>query len=182
MRKRFLQLLLTGLFAVICINSFAQINVNGTVTSDDGELLPGVSILVKGTANGVVTDFEGNYTFNGVPTDAVLVFSFVGMQTQEVVVDGKFKIDVVLTTSSIGMDEVVVTALGISREKKSLGYSVAEVDGESLQKVAQENVLNALSGKVSGVTVNSTGGPGSSVSMVIRGASSLTSDNQPFLW
>nr|WP_319570488.1 SusC/RagA family TonB-linked outer membrane protein [uncultured Draconibacterium sp.] len=179
MRKRFLQLLLTGLFAVICINSFAQINVNGTVTSDDGELLPGVSILVKGTANGVVTDFEGNYTFNGVPTDAVLVFSFVGMQTQEVVVDGKFKIDVVLTTSSIGMDEVVVTALGISREKKSLGYSVAEVDGESLQKVAQENVLNALSGKVSGVTVNSTGGPGSSVSMVIRGASSLTSDNQP---
>ena len=179
MRKRFLQLLLTGLFAVICINSFAQINVNGTVTSDDGELLPGVSILVKGTANGVVTDFEGNYTFNGVPADAVLVFSFVGMQTQEVVVNGKFKIDVVLTTSSIGMDEVVVTALGISREKKSLGYSVAEVDGESLQKVAQENVLNALSGKVSGVTVNSTGGPGSSVSMVIRGASSLTSDNQP---
>lgn len=179
MRKRFLQLLLTGLFAVICLNSFAQINVSGTVTSDDGELLPGVSIVVKGTANGVVTDFEGNYTFNGVPSDAILVYSFVGMQTQEVAVDGRSKIDVVLATSSIGMDEVVVTALGISREKKSLGYSVAEVDGESLQKVAQENVLNALSGKVAGVTVNSTGGPGSSVSMVIRGASSLTSDNQP---
>lgn len=175
MRKRFLQLLLTGLFAVICLNSFAQINVSGTVTSDDGELLPGVSIVVKGTANGVVTDFEGNYTFNGVPSDAILVYSFVGMQTQEVAVDGRSKIDVVLATSSIGMDEVVVTALGISREKKSLGYSVAEVDGESLQKVAQENVLNALSGKVAGVTVNSTGGPGSSVSMVIRGASSLVS-------
>lgn len=179
MRKRLLELFLTGLFAVICLNSFAQINVSGTVTSDDGELLPGVSIVVKGTANGVVTNFEGNYTFNGVPSDAIFVFSFVGMQTQEVAVEGRTRIDVVLATSSIGMDEVVVTALGISREKKSLGYSVGEVDGESLQKVAQENVLNALSGKVAGVTVNSTGGPGSSVSMVIRGASSLTSDNQP---
>ncbi len=179
MKKRFLQLLLTGLFALICLNSFAQINVSGTVTSDDGELLPGVSIVVKGTANGVVTNFEGNYTFNGVPSDAILVYSFVGMQTQEVAVDGRSKIDVVLETSSIGMDEVVVTALGISREKKSLGYSVAEVEGESLQNVAQENVLNALSGKVAGVQINSVGGAGSSVSMVIRGASSLTSDNQP---
>lgn len=179
MKRRILKLFLSGLFAVICLNSFAQINVSGTVKSDDGELLPGVSIIAKGTANGVVTDFNGEYTFRGVSSDAVLVFSFVGMQTQEVAVNGKSEIDVTLVTSSIGMDEVVVTALGISREKKSLGYSVAEVDGDNLQKVAQENVLNALSGKVAGVTINSTGGPGSSVSMVIRGASSLTSDNQP---
>ena len=101
------------------------------------------------------------------------------METQNVPVNGRSVVDVILQSSTIGVDEVVVTALGISREKKSLGYSVAEVDGESLQKVAQENVLNSLSGKVSGVAINSTGGAGSSVSMVIRGASSLTSDNQP---
>ena len=84
-----------------------------------------------------------------------------------------------MVTSSIAMDEVVITALGISREKKSLGYSVGEVEGADLQKVTQENILNSLAGRVSGVVINSTGGAGSSVSMVIRGASSLTSDNQP---
>ncbi len=174
-----LQTLLLALFTMLCTATYAQTTVSGSVQSDDGELLPGVSILVKGTTIGVVTDFNGNYTLSGVPTDATLVFSFVGMTTQEVPVDGRSTINVTMVTSSIGVDEVVVTALGISREKKSLGYSVAEVEGESLQKVAQENVLNALSGKVAGVQINSVGGAGSSVSMVIRGASSLTSDNQP---
>ncbi|MCK3682827.1 SusC/RagA family TonB-linked outer membrane protein [Maribellus sp. YY47] len=179
MKRKFQKMLFTALFTVMCFTAFSQVNVSGTVSSEDGELLPGVSILVKGTSQGVITDIDGNYSLKSVPADATLVFSFVGMKTQEVAVDGKAVINVVLQMSAVGVDEVVVTALGISREKKSLGYSVAEVDGENLQKVAQENVLNALSGKVAGVTINSTGGPGSSVSMVIRGASSLTSDNQP---
>lgn len=155
------------------------LTITGTVKSDSGELLPGVTIIVKGTTTGVTTNNEGNYSISIPSAQAVLVFSFVGMETQEVPVDGKSTINVTLVTSSIGVDEVVVTALGIKREEKSLGYSVGKVTGEELTRVAQENVLNSMAGKVSGVTINSTGGPGSSVSMVIRGATSLSTDNQP---
>jgi TonB-linked SusC/RagA family outer membrane protein len=165
--------------SVRSVGSYQQRTVSGKVTDSGGEPLPGTSIVIKGTTQGTVTDAVGNYFLTNVPLDAILVFSFVGMETREVNVDGRSVIDIVMNPAVIGVDEVVVTALGISREKKSLGYSVSEVDGESLQRVAQENVLNSLSGKVAGVTINSTGGPGSSVSMVIRGASSLTSDNQP---
>ncbi len=174
MKKRFLQLLLTGLFALICLNSFAQINVSGTVTSDDGELLPGVSIVVKGTANGVVTNFEGNYTLGGVPSGATLVFSFVGMETQEVAVDGRTVINVTLVTSSIGLDDVVVTALGISKEKKALGYSVSEVGADELNQGASANFLKSLDGKTTGVNLTSlSSDPTSSTYVVIRGATSI---------
>ncbi len=179
MKKRILQTLFLGMFTLLAANLFAQVDVSGTVKSEEGELLPGVSIIVKGTSTGVVTNIDGNYSITVPDAQSVLVFSFVGMQTQEVSVDGRSAIDVTLATSTIGVDEVVVTALGISREKKSLGYAVGEVEGEDIQRVAQENVLNSLAGKVSGVQISSTGGAGSSVSMVIRGASSLTSDNQP---
>ncbi|NQU33585.1 MAG: SusC/RagA family TonB-linked outer membrane protein [Bacteroidetes bacterium] len=179
MKKKILQTLLICVFALFASSAFSQTSVSGVVQSDSGELLPGVSIAVKGTSQGVVTDLDGRYTIVVPDAQATLMFSFVGMERQEVALNGQTKVDVTLVSTSIGLDDVVVTALGISREKKSLGYSVAEVDGESLQKVAQENVLNALSGKVAGVAISSTGGPGSSVSMVIRGASSLTSDNQP---
>ncbi len=179
MKKRILKTLFFGLFSLLTVAVFAQTKVSGTVKSDAGELLPGVSIIVKGTNTGVITDIDGNYSISVPNAQAVLVFSFVGMQTQEVPVNGQSTVNVTLVTSTIGVDEVVVTALGISREKKSLGYSVGEVAGEQLQLVAQENVLNSLSGKVPGVAINSTGIAGSSVSMVIRGASSLTSDNQP---
>ena len=179
MKKRNIQFLLFFLFGMLTTGMLAQQEVTGIVRSDDGELLPGVSVVLKGTITGVTTDFDGNYSIN-VPSNAsVLVFSYLGMQTQEVVVGNRSTIDVALATSSQELDEVVVTALGITREKKSLGYSVSEVDGDDLDNVPQENILNALSGKISGVALNSTGGPGSSVSMVIRGATSLTSDNQP---
>ena len=157
----------------------AQREITGVVSSTDGELLPGVSVVLKGTINGVSTDFDGNYSISVPGNDAVLVFSYIGMSTQEVAVGSQNTINVSLEASSEALDEVVVTALGISREKKSLGYSVSEVDGDALDNVPQENALNALSGKVSGVAINSTGAPGSSVSMVIRGATSLSSDNQP---
>lgn len=179
MKKKVLQILLICVFAVFSGSVYAQTNVSGVVQSDSGELLPGVSIAVKGTSRGVVTNLDGNFSIEVPDAQATLIFSFVGMERQEVAVNGQTKVDVVLVSTSIGLDDVVVTALGISRQKKSLGYSVAEIDGESLQRVAQENVLNALSGKVAGVQINSVGGVGSSVSMVIRGASSLTSDNQP---
>jgi TonB-linked SusC/RagA family outer membrane protein len=153
--------------------------VTGTVKSDTGELLPGVSIIVKGTNTGVISNIDGIYSIS-VPNDqSVLLFSFVGMETQEVAVNGRSNIDITMVTSSIGVDEVVVTALGIKREEKSLGYSVGKVGGEELTRVVQENVLNSMAGKVTGVQINQTGGAGSSVSMIIRGATSMSTDNQP---
>lgn len=179
MKKRILKTLLSVMFILLSVAVFAQVNVSGTVKSDSGELLPGVSIVIKGTNTGVVTNIDGNYSLSVPGAQSVLVFSFVGMQTQEVPVDGRSVIDVTLATTTIGVDEVVVTALGISREKKSLGYSVGEVSGEELASVSQDNVINSLAGKVAGVQINQTGGAGSSVSVVIRGATSLTTDNQP---
>ncbi|MCF6357339.1 MAG: TonB-dependent receptor, partial [Draconibacterium sp.] len=179
MKKKIVQMLLFCVFALISGSIYAQSNVSGVVTSDSGELLPGVTIVIKGTSQGTVSNIDGEYSIVVPNAQSTLVFSFVGMETQEVALNGKTNVDVTLKTTSIGLDDVVVTALGISREKKSLGYSVGEVSGESLQQVAQENVLNGLAGKVAGVAISSTGGPGSSVSMVIRGAYSLTSNNQP---
>ncbi len=155
------------------------ITVTGTVISaSDGMALPGLSILQKGSTNGTVTNVEGKYSIN-VPADATLVFSFIGFTPQEIEVQGKRVIDVSMEENVEALDEVVVTALGIKREEKSLGFSVGRVGGDELTRVAQENVLNSMAGKVSGVTISSTGGAGSSVSMVIRGASSMRSDNQP---
>src|SRR5690554_2315081 len=154
--------------------------VSGNITSlDDGTPLPGVTVILKGTTQGTSSDFDGNYSINVPTTGSVLVFSYIGFSTIEVPVGGRSTINVAMETSAESLDEVVVTALGIKRAEKSLGYSVENVAGEELTRVAQENVLNSLSGKVAGVTLNSTGGAGSSVSMVIRGATSLSSDNQP---
>ncbi|SHJ07635.1 TonB-linked outer membrane protein, SusC/RagA family [Tangfeifania diversioriginum] len=179
MKNKVLKILLIGMFLHFAFHSIAQVQVRGTVVDSSGDFLPGVSIQIKGTSQGVVTDMDGNYSLSVPDEMSVLIFSFVGMETREINVNGRSVIDVTMNPTSIGMDEVVVTALGISREKKSLGYSVSEIDGQSIEKVAQENVLNSLSGKLAGVAINATGGAGSSVSMVIRGASSLTSDNQP---
>ncbi|HZH72756.1 MAG TPA: SusC/RagA family TonB-linked outer membrane protein, partial [Mariniphaga sp.] len=121
---------------------------------------------------------EGDYTLEA-PQDAVLVFSFVGFQTQKIAVESRNVINVEMVESVEALEEVVVTALGIKREEKSLGFSVGRVTGDELSRVAQENVLNSMAGKVSGVTINSTGGAGSTVSMVIRGATSMSTDNQP---
>ena len=158
----------------------AQTNVSGTVSSSEDNMpLPGVSIVLKGTTTGVTTDFDGNYSINVSDANSILIFSYIGFETREVSVNGQTTLNVTMAISAQALDEVVVTALGIKREDKSLGYSVENVAGEELTRVAQENVLNSLSGKVAGVTLNSTGGAGSSVSMVIRGAISLSSDNQP---
>ena len=177
MKKKILSLLF--LFAIFVSSALAQRTVTGVVSDDSGEPLPGVTIVVKGTLTGSVTDQSGHFSIDILDENSILIFSFIGMETQEVLVGNQSVINLTMVTLSIAMDEVVITALGISREKKSLGYSVGEVEGKALQQVAQENILNSLAGRVSGVTINSTGGAGSSVSMVIRGASSLTSDNQP---
>ncbi|WP_076928260.1 SusC/RagA family TonB-linked outer membrane protein [Proteiniphilum saccharofermentans] len=155
------------------------ITLTGKVTSAiDGMPLIGVSIVVKGTAEGTVTDVEGNYRLN-VPSNATLVFSYIGHITQEIAVEGRTSISIVMEESTETLSEVVVTALGIGREEKSLGYSVGKLGSEELAKVVHENVLTSMAGKVTGVTINSTGGAGSTVSMIIRGATSMSTDNQP---
>lgn len=154
--------------------------VAGKVTSaSDNSSLTGATVVVKGTTIGVVTDIDGKYNITVPNASAVLLFKFVGMEPQEITLNGRSVINVSMVTTTIGVGEVVVTALGIKREEKSLGYSVGKVAGVELARVAQENVLNSLAGKVSGVTINSTGGAGSTVSMIIRGATSMTTDNQP---
>lgn len=155
------------------------INVTGTVTSaTDGMPLIGVSIVVKGTTEGTVSDMNGNYRINILP-NVTLVFSYIGYITQEIAVGGRRTVDIVMEESAETLSEVVVTALGIGREEKSLGYSVGKLGSEEISKVVHENVLTSMAGKVTGVTINSTGGTGSTVSMVIRGATSMSTDNQP---
>lgn len=154
--------------------------VTGKVTSkDDGAAMPGVNILLKGSQKGTSTNASGIYSIEVSGSNPVLVFSFVGYEAAEVPVGNRSVVDLAMDLSSESLKEVVVTALGIKREEKSLGYSVGKVDGKDLGRISNENVLNAMAGKVAGVAINATGGTGSSVSMVIRGAKSLSNDNQP---
>lgn len=156
------------------------VTVRGRVTAEgDDSGLPGVTVVEKGTNNGTVTDIQGAYSIEVVGPNSVLVFSYVGFETKEVTVGNLSNINVSLAESLSAMSEVVVTALGIEREKRSLGYAVGEVKGDDVRNVTQENAINALAGRVAGVTINQTSGVGSSTSIVIRGATSLTSDNQP---
>lgn len=155
--------------------------ITGKITSaDDGSSIPGVSVSLKGTTLGTITDMDGAFRLK-VPQDGkILIFSFVGMTTQEVVIGNQTNINVQMQPDNISVDEVVVTALGITREKKSLGYSVQEVGSEQISKATQSNVMTALSGRVAGVTVgSSTGNLGGSSRVTIRGANSVTGDNRP---
>ncbi|WP_026812361.1 SusC/RagA family TonB-linked outer membrane protein [Arenibacter certesii] len=179
MEKYNFKILLLLLFCMLSSFMYGQQEVIGVISSDAGELLPGVSVVIKGTTTGVTSDFNGNYNITVPSGNGILVFSYLGMKDKEVSVGNQSNINVIMVTASEELDEVVVTALGISREKKSLGYAVSEVSGDAIDNVPQENAMNALSGKVSGVAINSTGGPGSTVNINIRGASSLSSDNQP---
>jgi len=159
----------------------AQQKVMGTVTdAATGETLIGVSILIKGSPNGTVTDFNGKYELN-TSGDAVLQFSFVGYLTQEVSVGGRATVDVVLSVDAVSLSEVTVTALGISRETKALGYAVQKVSGDDLVQARETNLVSSLAGKVAGVTiVNNPSGIGSSARVTIRGERSLNiNKNQP---
>lgn len=183
LRRRYLFFLLTTMLHVSVVLAdapMAEVTVTGKVTSaEEGAPLPGVNVYIKGTQVGTITDTEGKYKLTAENENSILVFSYIGFTTQEVSLNGRTSVDVVLQPSLESLNEVVVTALGIQREEKSLGYSVGKVDGGDLTRIAQENVLNGMAGKLPGVTISSTGGTGSSVSMIIRGATSLVNDNQP---
>jgi len=154
--------------------------VKGKVTDENGEAIPGVSVLVKGTTVGTITNFDGQYSLD-VPTDArIITFSFVGMKSQDADVTGKTEINISLASESIGVDEVVVTALGIQRDKKTLTYSSQQVSGEEMLKSKDANFMSALSGKTAGLEIKkSSSGVGGSTKTVLRGSKSINGDSEP---
>jgi TonB-linked SusC/RagA family outer membrane protein len=165
-------------------SSFAQSTVvSGNVTEKGSDLpLAGVSVVVEGTSNGAVTDFDGNYTIQANDTKGKsLVFSFLGFKSVSVALTGEDQtITLSMEEDATSLGEVVVTALGIKREKKSLGYSITKVEGGDLAEVKTTSAVNSLQGRVAGVNIStSSGGASASSRVVIRGASSLTGDNQP---
>lgn len=154
--------------------------VTGKVTAaEDGSPLPGVSVVVKGTTKGVNTGADGSYSIDAA-TNSTLVFSFVGTLSQEVAVGNRSVVDVKLSADTKQLSEVVVTAIGIQREKKGLGYAVTNVSGSDLQQRSEPDPLRALSAKVPGVTIVGGGGaPGQATKINIRGFNSLTGSTQP---
>lgn len=173
------------LFIWVCLCSpvaFAQVRqLTGKVTAaEDGLGLAGASIIYKGTNVGTNADADGNFSFS-VPGDGTLVISYVGFLIKEMPIGNQTKFDIKLDADTRQLAEVVVTAFGIEREKKALGYTVQEVKGSALTESRSTNVANALSGKIAGVRVQSNGGPGSGSTIQIRGSSSVSGNNQPLI-
>ena len=175
-------LFLTLAFLVCILDVYSQgRTISGKVSSsEDGKSLPGVTVAIKGTTMGVISDLDGNYSISFKEPKGILVFSFIGMQPQEVEVNASSnKYDVTLEPTSVALSAFVVTALGVTREKKTLGYAVQEVSSSDLNQAKDANIVNSMSGKIAGVQVTSGGSAiGSSSRIIIRGNSSF-SGNQP---
>lgn len=158
----------------------AESTVRGTVVDAKGEPLIGVSVLVKGTTRGTATDVAGKYEIVADDASAVLVFSFVGYVRKEVAVGTQSEINITLAEDTQNLSEVVVTALGIKRDKRALGYSVQEIGGEAISTAKEANLATTLAGKMAGVQVTrSANGAGGSSRVVIRGSNSLVGNSQP---
>ncbi len=155
----------------------AQTSVSGRVTDEAGDPLIGASVLVKGTSDGTITDFDGNFKLNVPEGNKILMISYTGYKSKEVEITGAGPMNITLS-EGVFLEEAVVTALGISREKKSLGYSTQEVKGENLSIQKTDNFVNSLSGLASGVQVKRTTNMGGSTNVVIRGNTSLKGSNQ----
>jgi TonB-linked SusC/RagA family outer membrane protein len=171
--------------ALTCISLPAlsqEKEISGVVkSSEDNSTLAGVNVVLKGTVNGTITNVDGKFSLT-VPDEAeTLVFSFIGLLTKEVAIAGQSVMDVTLDVDSKQLAEVVITALGLERDKKSLGYAVQGLNGDVLTKVPSPSLVNNLSGRVSGLQVMSTSTPGGSPEFVIRGFSSVAGNNQPLV-
>jgi TonB-linked SusC/RagA family outer membrane protein len=163
-------------------DSRSAVTVTGLVTDENGQGFPGVNIIVKGTSTGTTTDVNGRYALQVEDDNAVLVFSFVGYNEQEIALGGRTVIDVQMQPNLQALDEVVVTALGIERSQKSLGYATAKVNSEELTINRTPNLMNALQGKVAGVSISALGtGPGGTSKIRIRGQSSMSGQNNPLI-
>lgn len=172
------------LILVVLFTSFAtimaQMKVSGTIKDSDGNILPGVSVIVKGTTTGTNSDLNGKYTITVPSASSSLQFSFVGMTTAEEAVNGRAVIDVILSSEAVGLQEVVVTALGIQRDKKTLTYASQKISGEDIRAAANINFMDGLSGKASGLDIKtSSSGAGGSTKAVLRGNKSLVGLSEP---
>lgn len=170
-----------ALFLIMGIyTSFAQDkSITGTITDQNGVPLLGVNIIVQGTTNGTQSDFDGNYAINA-SEGQTLLYTYLGLTSASRLVSSANVINVVMTEDTQQLSEVVVTAFGISKDKNKLGYSAETVKPDDLTKSGENNIVNALNGKVSGVSITSSGGsPGASSNIVIRGSSSILGNNQP---
>ena len=171
--------ILTLFLALVMQVSFAQEKtISGTVTDESGAL-PGVSIVIKGSKKGIETDFDGKYSITASNGD-VFVFRYLGYKTVEKTVGNSNTINVVLEVGGEVLDEIVITAFGIKRSEKALGYSVQSIKGDAMTEARESNLTNAISGKVAGVQVTGTSGSvGASSRIVLRGNSSITGNNEP---
>ena len=181
--KRFVFVLSLLLFVGFNLLQAQGVQVSGNVTSaDDGTALPGVSVVVRGTTIGAVTDFEGNFNITIPDGSATLMFSFVGMQTQEVTVNEQTVINVILESSTTELDEVVVTALGIKREKREVTYQTQKVLEDELNTVAPTRVASSLAGKVAGLQINvQNNGVNPTTQILLRGLRSVSGNNSALI-
>ena len=178
-RKCLVTLLLAAVALFNSLAASAQLTVKGTVIDDTDEPLIGVSVKEEGAASGVVTDFDGNYTIKVSSGKAVLVFSYIGMNEQKIKVDGRSVINVTMSANSTALDEVVVVGYG-TQKKSDITGSVASIGEDAMRKTIVTNADQMLQGKIAGVQVTqNSGAPGGATSIRIRGASSLTSSNEP---
>lgn len=156
------------------------VRIKGKVTDEKGLPVPGVNVIEKGSSNATMTNFNGDYSLNVKDGSAAILFRMMGYQTRELSLNGETLVNISLVPDQTALSEVVVTALGIKRTEKALGYSIATVKGSDLNTVKEVNVVNSLAGKVAGVNVVSAGSdPGATALITIRGQSSIATDNQP---
>lgn len=174
-------LLLSTLFFFAITTVMAQRTVSGKVTDDTGEGLPGVNVVIKGTTNGTTTDLDGNFTLS-VEDGATLVFSSIGFDEQEVAVGSRTVIDLTMRSDVTELSEVVVTALGVERSEKALGYAVQEVESQAMVNSGATNAVDALVGKAAGIQITrSSGSAGGGSRILIRGVTSMVGNNEPII-
>ncbi|MBS1935341.1 MAG: TonB-dependent receptor plug domain-containing protein, partial [Bacteroidetes bacterium] len=163
----------------VCLFSYAQNTVTGKVTDSTGKGIPGVNVLVKGTTKGTSTKADGSFSISA-PSDATLIISGIGYATKEVAVGGQSSIAVSLSERQNELNTVVVTALGITRQARKVGYSVTTVGGDQMTQARETNVALSLAGQVAGLDVHGTnGGPGGSARILLRGMPSINDGGSP---
>lgn len=179
MNKKLCFSLLLFMFCSVFI--YAQQSITGTVKDNTGFPLPGVNIIVKGTTTGTATDFDGNFSLD-VEDGAILEISYVGYETLEIPVAGQTTFDIILQEDAQSLDEVVVTAQGIKKSKKALGYAVTQLKSEEVEQRPEADVANTLQGKIAGVNISPANGQtGAAPEIRIRGSVSINQDNNPLL-
>ncbi len=168
-------------FLFVLGTAWAQRTVSGIVTSDDGSGgIPGVNVILKGSTTGTTTDLDGNYRLSVPEEGGTLEFSFIGLSSQEIVIGARSVIDITMSEDVETLGEVVVTALGVEREKKALGYAVSNLSASEITKRSEPDAIRSLTGKIAGVNIQGGGGaPGQSTKINIRGYSSMTGNTQP---